>query len=223
MELKKHPEVDLQKKRPMYFQIGLAATLALILLAFEWKSYEISESSLGDLDVEEVEQEIIPISEQRKQPPPPPPPPPVVELEIVDNDADVEEAEVQSSEANEETVVEYQPPAPEEETNEADVFTIVEDMPLFPGGDAALLRYIATNIKYPQIARENGIQGTVFVAFVVNEKGVVTDPKILRGIGGGCDEEAIRVIKTLPKYTPGMQRGKPVKVQFQIPIKFNLK
>ncbi len=101
-------------------------------------------------------------------------------------------------------------------------FTIVEQMPEFPGGTESMMRYIATNIKYPAMARESGISGIVFVSFVVNKKGEITEVKILRGIGGGCDEEAIRVVKSMPSWIPGKQNGKAVPVQFNLPIKFTL-
>ncbi|NOU48316.1 MAG: energy transducer TonB [Bacteroidales bacterium] len=102
-------------------------------------------------------------------------------------------------------------------------FTIVEQMPEFPGGAASMMKYIATNVKYPAMARETGISGNVFVSFVVNRKGEIKDVKVLRGIGGGCDEEAIRVVMSMPNWIPGKQNGKPVPVQFNLPIKFILK
>ena len=118
----------------------------------------------------------------------------------------------------------YVPPAvtEEEEVAEAEIFMVVEDAPSFPGGDEARIRFLQQNIKYPQMARESSIQGTVYVTFVVERDGSVTDVRVLRGIGGGCDEEAIRVIKAMPKWNPGKQRGKPVRVQFNMPIKFTL-
>ncbi|MBL7906183.1 MAG: energy transducer TonB [Bacteroidales bacterium] len=110
----------------------------------------------------------------------------------------------------------------EEEVGEAEIFTMVEESPSFPGGDEARIRFLTENINYPQIARESSIHGTVYVTFVVERNGNVTDVRVLRGIGGGCDEEAIRVIKAMPKWSPGKQRGKPVRVQFNMPIKFTL-
>ena len=110
----------------------------------------------------------------------------------------------------------------EEEVQEQEIFQIVEEMPSFPGGEAKLMEYVAKNIKYPQIARETGIQGRVFVGFVVEPDGSISNVKLLRGIGGGCDEEAMRVIKSLPKWKPGKQRGKAVRVSYQIPVFFKL-
>ena len=113
---------------------------------------------------------------------------------------------------------------PEEDTivKESQIFTVVETMPEFPGGDSALYRYLGEKIHYPDSARANGIQGRVFVTFVIEKDGSVSDVRILRGIGGGCDEEALRVIQNMPKWIPGKQRGKPVRVQYNLPIKFSL-
>jgi protein TonB len=109
-----------------------------------------------------------------------------------------------------------------EEVIETPIFTVVEEMPTFPGGDESRVKFLTENIKYPQMAKESGIQGTVFVTFVIDEKGRVADVKVLRGIGGGCDEEAIRVVKMMPPWNAGKQSGKPVRVQFNMPIKFTL-
>ncbi|MBE0661458.1 MAG: energy transducer TonB [Bacteroidales bacterium] len=103
-----------------------------------------------------------------------------------------------------------------------EIFIVVEEPPSFNGGDEARIKYISENIKYPEEARAKGIQGTVFVTFVVEADGSVSDVKILRGIGGGCDEEAVRVIESMPKWIPGKQRGQAVRVQFNMPIRFVL-
>jgi protein TonB len=96
-------------------------------------------------------------------------------------------------------------------------------MPAFPGGEEELFKYLSKNIKYPSMARENGISGTVYVTFVVETNGDITDVKKLRGVGGGCDEEAIRVVKAMPGWSAGKQNGKPVRVQYNLPIKFTLR
>lgn len=103
-----------------------------------------------------------------------------------------------------------------------DVFTVVEQMPRFPGGDEARLKYLVENINYPEEARKNGIQGTVYAQFIVEKDGKINEVRVLRGIGGGCDEEAVRVIKNMPDWIPGRQRGENVSVQFNMPIKFVL-
>ena len=118
----------------------------------------------------------------------------------------------------------YTPPAvvEEEEESAQQIFTVVEEMPKFPGGDAELLKFIAKSIKYPVIAQENGIQGRVICAFVVNRDGSVVDAEVLRGVDPSLDKEALRVIGTMPKWTPGKQRGKPVRVKYTVPITFRL-
>jgi len=112
--------------------------------------------------------------------------------------------------------------ADEEEVAEAEIFTVVETSPSFPGGDEERIRFLTNNIRYPQEARDAGISGTVYITFVVERDGSTSDIRVLRGIGGGCDEEAVRVIKIMPEWSPGKQRGKPVRVQFNMPIKFSL-
>ena len=110
-----------------------------------------------------------------------------------------------------------------EDPTKNQIFTIVEQMPEFPGGEVEMIKYIVKNTHYPQIAKENGISGKVFLTFVVDQEGKVNDVKILRGIGGGCDEEAIRVVKSMPAWKPGKQNGRPVKVQYNLPYNFTLK
>lgn len=224
MESKKSSRADLESKKFIFRQIGLIIALALILLAFEYKTYEKTIDDLGQREVVEVPEEIIPITEQKVKPPPPPPPKQVVKINIVEDDVEVEDDIVIDVEATEETEVEEYVPIEieEEEVVEEQIFMVVESMPAFPGGEQALNKYLYENIKYPQMAKESGIQGRVFVTFVVEKNGEVTDVRILRGIGGGCDEEAIRVVENMPKWTPGKQRGKPVRVQFNLPIKFTL-
>jgi periplasmic protein TonB len=225
MEAKKSPKADLEVKRTFFIQIGLIVALAAMLLAFEWKSYDVEQIDIGARQVENIEEEMVEITQQNKPPPPPAPPAQTTLIHIVTDDVEVDDDLVIDAEANELTVIEaYTPPAvvEEEEVAEAEIFTVVEESPSFPGGDVARIQFLQQNIVYPQMARESGIQGTVYVTFVVERNGAVTDVRVLRGIGGGCDEEAVRVIKAMPKWNPGKQRGKPVRVQFNMPIKFTL-
>ena len=224
MEAKKSPKANLEDKRVYFLQIGLIIALAVVLFAFEWKSYDRSGSSLGQRMIDDTPEEIIPITKQEIKPPPPKPPPQTTILKIVEDDVEIDEDIEIDAEADAFTEMqEYVPfEVDEEEVQEMEIFTVVEDAPSFPGGDEARIRYLQNNIKYPQMARESGIQGTVYVTFVVEPNGSVTNVKILRGIGGGCDEEAIRVIQNMPKWIPGKQRGKPVRVQFNMPIKLTL-
>lgn len=144
-------------------------------------------------------------------------------MSIVEDDVEVEDIEINVEVDQTEAIEVYVPPVrEEEEVIEEEIFTVVESMPEFPGGPGKMLEFIATNIKYPPMARESGIQGRVFVNFVVEPDGSVSNVNIIRGIGGGCDEEAIRVVKTMPKWTPGRQRGKAVRVSFNLPVRFTL-
>lgn len=228
MEVKKSPKADLESKKNVYFMIGLVLSLGLMLLAFEWTAKPTKADSLGTMNATEVEEEIIPITrEQEIKPPPPPPPPKVVEvLNIVDDKAIIDDdLMIEDSEADDQTIINVAPviaAKEEEEEEEAQVFFIVEDMPEFPGGEMALRTYIANAIKYPVIAQENGIQGKVYVTFVVGKDGSVTNATIARGVDPSIDKEALRVINSLPKWKPGKQRGKPVNVSYTVPINFQL-
>jgi protein TonB len=223
MEAKKSNKADLESKKVIFTQLGLIVALAVILLAFEWKSYDKSIEGFGERVVDNIEEDIIPITEQKVKPPPPPPPKKVVQLNIVEDDVEVEDDLLIDIEADEFTEIdEYIPIEVEEEVYEENIFTVVESMPVFKGGNAALNPYLSANIKYPVMAKESGIQGKVYITFVVEKDGSITDVKLLRGIGGGCDEEAIRVVKNMPKWTPGKQRGKPVRVQYNLPVRFTL-
>jgi len=216
MEPKKNPGVSLEKKKGLFFQIGLVAALLIVLVAFEWKSYEKVEYNLGQLNLDDMEEEIIPITKQEVKPPPPPPPPPEV-IEIVEDDVEIEdEIEIEDTESDEDVEIEI------EEEDDEEFFMVVENMPEFPGGDLGLMKYIQKNVKYPAIAKEYNITGKVYISFIVDKKGSVTNVKIVRGVDKNLDAEAMRVVKSLPKYKPGKQRGKSVRVMFTIPINFTL-
>ena len=175
---------------------------------------------------------------KEEAPPPPPPPPEALEQKvkfvapIVTTDSVVETPDIFNQDdlnkktVNEAVAVEEVVEAPKEEVIEVEeakpIFTIVEEMPSFPGGEGELAKFLGANIVYPQIAKESAIQGTVYVSFVVDSKGKVTDVKVLRGIGGGCDEEALRVVRMMPSWRPGKQNGQSVRVQFNMPIRFTL-
>lgn len=225
MERKKSKKADLENKRFIFKEIGLIIALSLVLLAFEWKSYDKTNFEQLERQIENIPEEIIPITEQKIQTPPPPINQ-FVQINIVDDDIQVDDDIDINVEADEKTVIEEYIPTPtpiiEEEEQQEEIFMIVESMPEFPGGESKLYEYLADNIKYPELAKDAGISGRVFVSFVVEKDGSVTDIRILRGIGGGCDEEAIRLVKNMPKWTPGKQRGKAVRVTFNLSIKFTL-
>ncbi|NNC86252.1 MAG: energy transducer TonB [Bacteroidia bacterium] len=223
MDKKKSDNVNLELKKPMFIRIGLIVALALTIVAFEWRTYE-RVAVQRDFIVDEIEEEEIPITEREKEPPPPPPPPPPPIIEVVEDEVIVEDVEIEEIEVDEDTEVEIQEiEIVEEEVEEETIFRVVEQNPSFKGGDAALVKYMQSNIVYPAMARENNISGKVYVEFVVNPDGRVTNAKILKGVGGGCDEEALRVVNKMPKWNPGKQRGKPVKVYCTLPVNFGLK
>jgi periplasmic protein TonB len=220
---KKSPKADLESKKIIFVEIGLVIALAITLVAFEWKTYERGDLMEIERVVDLTPEEMAEITLHTPPPPPPPPPQQTTVIEIVEDDLEIDDDIVIDVEADQTTVIqEYVPAQVEEEPEDVQIFTVVESMPEFPGGDAARIQYLNDNIVYPQMARESGIQGRVFVTFVVERDGSVTDVQVLRGIGGGCDEEAVRVIRNMPKWVPGKQRGKPVRVQFNMPILFKL-
>ena len=225
MEEKKSPKDNLENKKVMFTQIGLIIALLIAWLAFEHKSYDKRELDESLLNREVVlDEEMVEITKQEEQKPQPmEAPQQTTQLEIVDDNVETEDININAEVEQNEIIEEYvAPEVVEEEVVEQEIFQIVEEMPAFPGGEQKLMEYVAKNIKYPQIARETGIQGRVFVGFVVEPDGSISNVKLLRGIGGGCDEEAMRVIKSLPKWKPGKQRGKAVRVSYQIPVFFKL-
>ncbi len=223
MELKKNPKVDLARKSGMLMNLGLTLSLLITIVAFEWRTYD----DQGLLDLGQVEDDFEDIMEipPTEQPPPPPPKVQIPEIiEVPDEEEIEEEIEVELDvEVTEETVVEeiVFEEAPEEEEVE-EVFTIVEDQPEFPGGMPAFYKFVGDNMKYPAQARRMGIEGRVFVQFVVDKDGTVTEVTSVKGIGAGCDEEAERVLRMSPKFKPGKQRGRAVKVRMVLPIIFKL-
>ncbi len=229
MEVKKSPKADLENKRSTWLLVGYVIVLAFMFIAFEWTKRDVKidpSQAVADLVFEEEIE--IPITEQPEQATPPPPPeaPAVVEsLTIVDDDMEVESTEIASSEETGQAVeIAYVPPTvEEEEVVEQEIFEVVEQMPEFPnGGMAGLMQYLSKNIKYPTIAQENGTQGRVTVQFVVNADGSIVDAKVIRGVDPYLDKEALRVINSMPKWKPGMQRGKAVRVKYTVPVMFRL-
>ena len=227
MEVKKSPKADLEKKKTTGLLIGYVLALAVMFIAFEWSERDKViniDTGMGEFVFEE---EIIPITEQeQKQAPPPPPEAPKAEeiIQIVENDAEVEESTIQASDETDKAVeVKYVPvEVEEEEVEEQQIFQVVEEMPEFPGGMAECMKFLSKNIKYPPISAENGIQGRVIVQFVVNQDGSIVDPVVVRGVDSHLDKEALRVIQMMPKWKPGKQRGKAVRVKYTVPVMFRL-
>lgn len=227
MELKKNPKADLEKRRGLYLEIGLVVILFACLVAFNIKSTDADETTVFQREAVDEPEELIINTPPEELPPPPPPEAPEVttEFQVVEDDAKIENELVVNAQVDENTQnIEITPVQieEEEEVEETTIFTVVENDPEFPGGMDALYKYLAQNIKYPQLARDNNITGKVYVTFVVERDGSIANPKVLRDIGGGCGAEAIRVIKSMPKWTPGKQRGKAVRVQFNLPVNFSL-
>lgn len=224
MEIKKSPEANLENKKSFYFLVGMLLSMGVVLVAFEWSKPQEEVGSLGELNIVLEEEEMIPITQQTP-PPPPPPPPQTTLIEIVDDEEEIEEElEIEDTEDNEDDVIEFVD-IPEEVVEEPQIFTIVEENPEFPGGEKALFEYLGKNTKFPAIAKDAGIQGIVYVQFVVMEDGSINPDmvEILRGVHPALDAEAIRVVKSMPKWSPGKQRGKPVRVYYKLPFRFTLK
>lgn len=209
----------------LFFSVGLAFSIAVVVTAFEWKSHDKPELVELNDEAAVIDELIdIPPTEQ-----PPPAPPQVLQqpnFTVVEEEEILEELDINFDvEITEETVIEAPKieilGEPEEEEVE-EIFTIVEQQPAPHGGMQEFLKFISSNINYPPSARRINVEGRVFVQFVVAQDGTLTDFEVIRGIGAGCDEEAIRVLKLSPKWKPGKQRGKPVKVRMILPIMFML-
>ena len=235
---KKRENVDLEKKKSLFFEIGLAITLLLVLIAFKWR-VPIHEAAVISNPQELTDlEEIVPIT--RQEPEKPKVKPPVkIRLQdvitIVENDSkDNPNLEIEEEEINQNTEVDITPPKEvsydTEVVDETEIFVVVEEMPIFrpdicktmTEGNIELNKHIQKSIRYPAIAQENGIKGRVFVRFVVGRDGKVKNIEILRGVDPSLDQEAIRVIKNLPAFAPGKQRGVPVQVTYSTAINFVL-
>ena len=224
MEPKKNPKKDLNRKRTLFLQIGLVISLTIVFVAFEWKTYEKQEDILTATGPVQIDQEIVQITQQ-EQPEPPKAPQVTTILEVVGDDEIIQdEIDISIEDRPDQAAQTYVPVLVEEapEPVAEEIFTFVEEYPEFPGGEKALYEYIKNNVNYSELAIKTNIEGTVYVEFVVEKDGSISDVKVLRGIGGGCDEEAVRVVKSMPKWKPGKQRGQPVRVYYTLPIDFKL-
>ena len=223
MEVKKSEKADLTKKSSFFFSIGLTITMALVLMAFEWTDSEEGALDLVGKKTDAFEETMeVPPTEQ------PPPPAPVIQqpqvIEVPDEEEIKDDIKVNLDvEVTDETKVEeivVQAEQPKEETDE--IFTVVEESATPKGGMQAFYKYVGEKIKYPAQARRMGIEGRVFVEFVINKDGSLSDVKAIKGIGAGCDEEAVRIVQSSPSWNPGKQRGKAVKQRYTLPIIFKL-
>ena len=247
----KYPEVDAFGLSGTFFNVGLLIALGITILAFSWTTYEKVIDVSQYMDDLEEEIEVEPPRTAEPPPPPPPPPPPVIEEVPEEEIEEEDEVEFEDTSIEVEDVIETPPPVVEEkkapppppppppEPEVEEIFTVVEEMPRFPGCEdksdkeerkkcatEKMLQFIYKNIKYPPIARENGVEGTTVIRFYVDKDGTVKQPEILKDIGAGCGTEAKRVVQMMnkmgQKWIPGKQRGKPVKVYFNLPVRFRL-
>ena len=230
MQPKKSEKADLENIRSLFLLTGLLTSLLLCIILIQWKTYDQSIADLGELDVE-VDDEIIPITNRDLAPPPPPP----EVIEVVEDDVELEEElEIQTTETDmmeEVEVIEME----EEESDEVLSFAVVESVPIFPGCEDSknnderklcfqqkILQFVGREFKFPEMARQMGIQGRVYVNFVIEKNGKITNVEVVRGVDPLLDDEAVRVVKMLPKLTPAKQRGKPVRMSFTLPINAKL-
>ena len=235
MEVKKSSKANLENKKGIFFEIGLIVALACIFLAFEWKvDVKMEEGFIVINTEEQLDEEIIPVTQRIQQALPPPPPAPRLTdlIEIVDEEINLDDnldiMDVDANVANHGVYdfsgtgngYEGEYGYGDEYSGESEVFAVVEEMPKCPGGNVQ--KWISKHIKYPMIAQENNIQGKVFVQFVIEKDGSVSNVKVTRSVDPSLDKEAIRVIQSMPKWTPGKQRQKPVRVSFTVPINFQL-
>lgn len=236
MEIKKSKKADLERTKTTGLLIGYIFALAIIFACFEWTTREYAETEpVVYAAYATMEEEIVPITQPifTAAPPPPADTPPVAEiLDIVDDNTEIEEETIESTEDTHEA--QSGPSAPVsgpvmtgpavvvEDIDEDQIYQSVDVMPQFPGGDAALLKWMHDTMKYPTYAQDNGIRGTVLVGFVVNKDGSVVEPKIIKGVDKSLDNEALRMISLMPKWSPGKQHNKPVRVRYQVPIRFVL-
>jgi periplasmic protein TonB len=224
METKKTTNANLENKRNVFFQIGLVISLGVVFLAFEWKTYESTDFKLKH-SIPIFDDDDIVLPPEPEEIKVEPPKPQTVELTEVEDDVATEDFNF-DIEGEEHLFIDFyveRPVVIDEPQPEVDVpFIIVQDMPEFHGGEDALFKYLGDNLVYPTMAKDIGIQGTVYVGFVIEKDGRVSTVNLQRGIGGGCDEEAMRVIRSMPQWEPGKQRGIPVRVQLSIPVRFIL-
>ena len=227
MEIKKSEHADLERGKSTSLLIGFVIALGVMFVALEWTQREVEDNSelytAKDISINE---EMIPITlpEKKTVPRPPAAVTKADIIEIVGDDADIEEDIMASTEDNTEWVDldDYDVVEVEPEPEEEEIFMVVEDQPEFPGGTAALLEYLRKNIKYPAICRENNIQGRVLVTFIVNKDGAIVEPEVVKSVNPSLDKEALRVISTMPNWKTGSQRGKPVRVKYTVPVNFRL-
>ncbi len=230
MEVKKTPNADLENKKLLFREIGLLIALLIVLVAFEWTTTEKAETVNLSVDAQVVEEEFIPVTQHEQLPPPEAPKIPVLSdiIDIVDDDIVVTDnlfIDMEDDASIGVEIMDYVAVVEEEEVEEEAIpFALVEEKPKFQGGDANdFSKWVNSKLVYPEIAKENGVQGRVTLQFTVYTDGSVRDVKVLRGVDASLDREAVRIVSMSPKWTPGKQRERPVKVTYTFPVLFQLR
>ena len=229
MEIKKSDKANLENKKLLFVEIGLVVALGITLFAFEWTSKETKVSTLEDTTEVLIEEEIIPITQDTPPPPPAAPKIPVLsdQIDIVDDEIELEDDLFMNLEDDASLGVEIMDYIEVEEEvveEEAIPFQLVEEKPSFQGGDAnQFSKWVNQRLVYPEIAKENGVQGRVTLQFTVEKDGTVTKVKVLRGVDPSLDKEAVRVVSMSPKWKPGKQRDRAVPVTYTFPVIFQLR
>lgn len=235
MESKKSPKANLERRKGLFLQIGLVATIFIVWGAFEWRSYDKDLSDLGKVSLRLDDEEVM-ITERPLDTPPPPPPPPAAPEQIIiaQEDEKIEEMQIQSAETSSKEVVKVQEVvAVEEEVEEVVPFTVIEDKPIYPGcekfkGNSEKLtkctgqklgEVLVKNIVYPQICLEMGISGKVWIKLTIKKDGSVK-AELARGVDKNLDAEALRAVSKIKGFTPGKQRNKPVECSYMLPVNF---
>ncbi len=229
MEIKKTENASLENKRLLFVEVGFVISLLITLAGFSWGSKEKKVALFDEGPVEIIEDEMVPITEETPPPPPETPKIPVLsdQIEIVEDDIKVEDNIINLEDDDDlgVEIMEYvEGPEEEEIEEEAIPFQLVEEKPSFRGGDAnAFSKWVNERLVYPEIAKENGVQGRVMLQFTVNPDGTVSNVRVLRGVDPSLDKEAVRVVASSPKWTPGKQRDRAVKVTYTFPVIFQLR
>lgn len=229
MEIKKTEEANLESKRLLFVEIGLVIALALTFIAFDWKTTEKQAAVLDAGPVQTIEEENIPVTQEAPPPPPETAKVPVLsdQIDIIDDDIEVED-NILNLDDNDDLVIEIKDyiEGPEEEVIEEEEipYVFVEQRPSFKGGDAnAFSKWVASKLVYPEIAKENGVQGRVMISFTIKADGSVANVRVTRSLDPALDKEAVRVVSSSPKWTPGKQRDRAVNVSYSLPVIFQLR
>lgn len=229
MEIKKSPKADLKNRKILFTEIGFVVALLIVLGAFEWTSKDKEEASLFAENTALIEEEIIPITQENTPPPPEVPKIPVLsdQIEIIDDDIQIEDNIINLEDDADlgVEIMDYVEEVAEEAVEEEAIpFQLVETKPSFMGGTANdFSKWVNKNLEYPEIAKENGVSGRVMLSFTVNPDGSVSNVKVIRGVDRSLDDEAVRVVSKSPKWTPGRQRDRAVKVTYIFPVIFQLR